>query len=141
MQAGLLDVEIAEDFFVFDGRVCFGEGTAAGFIGDRSDVRGEFFVVRQGEDVDFEDASPFGAPFAIDDSLREEFLYRVLGSQIREELQAECFVLGGVFCGEDDNLAGQAVAGGIEGRDPFAGFGAWAGGMLGVFFVAECLSC
>ena len=49
-----------------------------------------------------------------------------------EELAAVGLVGGGVFGGEDGGGGGEAVAEGVQRRTLFAGFGARAGGVLGV---------
>jgi len=49
----------------------------------------------------------------------------------------EGVVQGAVFSVEDQDMSGEAVAAGVEGRDALAGIGAGAGGTLGISRLAR----
>jgi len=50
------------------------------------------------------------------------------------------FEAGGVFAGHEGELAGEPVAGGVEGGLALAFGGAGSGGVLGILLIAEDLS-
>ena len=80
LEARFLDVQVAENFFVLDGSVGFGESAALGFVGDGGDVFRNRFVMGEGEDVGFEGAGPVRAPLVIGDGLGEHLFHGALRS-------------------------------------------------------------
>ena len=89
-------------------------------------------VGRASEEVGFEQRDSIEAPGGVDQFLNELSFGGGGGLVFVEELAAVGFISGGIFGGKDDGLGGEAVAEGVEGRALFAGFGARAGGVLGV---------
>ena len=85
-----------------------------------------------GEEVGFEERDAVEAPGGVGEFLDELGFGGGGGLVFVEELLAVALVGGGVFGGQDGGAAGEAVAEGVERGALFAGFGARAGGVLGV---------
>ncbi len=75
------------------------------------------------------------APRGVDERLDELCFGGAVGLVFIEESPRVALVCGYVFGGQDDGLAGEAVAERVQFRALLAGLGAWAGGMLGIFSV------
>jgi hypothetical protein len=86
----------------------------------------------QGEQIVFESRDAVEAPGGVGDSLYEVLFGFGFGLVFEEEPLAVGLVSDQVIGGEDDGLAGESVAESVEGRTLFAGFGARAGGVLGI---------
>ncbi len=101
------------------------------------DVEGDFVIGREGsggarEDLGFEQRDAVEAPGGVGD-FHDELRFGGSGGLVLvEEAAAMGFEGGRVFRGEDGGGGGQAVAQGVERRTLLAGWGARAGGVLGV---------
>ncbi len=126
VEAGFLDVEIADGFFVFE----------IGF--DLDELRATRFgliIVELGEfDLTFEENAGLevldagDAPGGIEQGLDERLFFvggwcEALVVEIKEVL-----VFGGVVCGQEDGFAGESVLEGVFAGGRFAGFGDGSGG-------------
>ena len=84
------------------------------------------------EQVGFKSGDAVEAPGGVDHFLDELFFGGRLGLVFSEEFLDVALVGGGVFGGQEDGLAGEAVTERIERSALLAGGGAGARGMLGV---------
>jgi len=101
------------------------------------DVEGDFLIGRDWggsacEHVGFEERDAVEAPGSVGEFLGELGLGGRSGLVFVEEAAAMVLVGGWVFGGQNRGSGGQAVAQGVERGALLAGFGARAGGVLGV---------
>ena len=90
------------------------------------------FVVADTDGVEFDGAGAVEAPVVLGDGDGELGFFGAFGLEGGEHAGFEGLVCAAVVVGEDEELAGEAVAGGVEAGAGFAGFGAGARGVLGV---------
>ncbi len=120
-------------------RECAGVLAQGGGHGKRGvDFRmGRVDVVRllvdaEREQVGFEGGDAIEAPGSVGERLHELIFEGALGLEVVEEAAGVAFVGSVVFGGQDDDVAGESMAEGVEGGTLFAGRGAGAGGVFGV---------
>ncbi len=82
--------------------------------------------------VGFESGDAIDAPGCVGEGLDDLCFERAFGPEIVKEAAGVVLVGGVVLGGKDDDVAGESMAEGVEGGALFAGWGAGAGGVLGV---------
>ena len=87
------------------------------------------------EKVGFDSGGAVHAPGGIDEGLDELGFGGVFGVVFVQERLGVALISGVILGGQDDGLAGQAVAERVEGGELFTGFGAGAGGFLRIGFI------
>lgn len=80
----------------------------------------------------FQFAEAAHAPEVLGKFVDEDFFGGVDGLMLAAERGAEAIKFGSALFGEDELFGVEAVLEGVLGRALFTGFGAWAGGVLGV---------
>jgi hypothetical protein len=92
------------------------------------------------EEVGFDGGGAVHPPRGVDERLDELGFGGAVGLVFIEESPRVALIRGYVFGGQDNGLAGEAVAEGVQFRALLPGFGAWAGGMLGIFLLMAARS-
>jgi hypothetical protein len=90
------------------------------------------FVDAEGKKISFEGGNTVDTPRCIGEGLDQLLFEGAFGLEIVKEALGVGLVGGVVFRREDDDVAGESMAEGVEGGALFAGGGAGAGGALGV---------
>ena len=134
-EAGFLDLDVAERGFVLDAGVGLNHGGAESGALNRIDRGRELFELSEREDIEFGLAGAFETPLGGADGVGKHVFDGAAGGEFGEELGAEGVVSSMVLTGEDEELAGEAVADGVEGGSVLAIGGAGSGGELRVFLV------
>jgi len=127
LKTGFVELDVAKRALVLVPAVCLDHSFAFGGVFDGGEAGGEFFIMDESEDVGFRFAGALEAPLGVAKGLGEHRLYRAFGLQVLDKGGAELVVGGVVFRGQDDELAGEAVLGGVTGGGALAFFGAGSG--------------
>ena len=106
------------------GEICFG-GAVMVLLVDQAD----------GEEIVFDGAEAVEAPSGVGQRLNEVGLGGALGVVLIVEGAGVLEVRDAVFGGQYDDLPGEAMAEGVEGRFLFPGFGFGSGGLGGVLAI------
>ena len=112
------------------GADCGGEGVVGLGVAGIGAV--DVGVEAEGEEVGFHGSDAVEAPGSVGDGLSEVGFGGALGLVLEVEGLGVLLVGGEVVGGQDDDLAGEAVAEGVHGGTLFAGGGFGAGGFGGV---------
>src|SRR6185437_11359660 len=129
VQALLIKAEAEEALGLFGKSIGVGYGGLDAGVG-RGGGLGVFRG--QGEEVHFDGAEVVEAPSVGSDGVREGVFEDGLRLEVGQEFCVELFEVGAIFGGEDDDLAREAVAAGVEAGGRFSLFRFGAGGFLGV---------
>lgn len=136
--AAALDVaELVESAVELPGEALALDGEVGEEAVGVDDIEGDFAIGWDGgggtgEGVGFEERNAVKAPGRVGEFLDELGFGGSGGLVFVEEAAAMVFVGGAVFGGEDGGGGGQAVAEGVERGTLLTGWGARAGGVLGV---------
>ena len=123
-EAALLEMQVAELFFVGERDFGGDEGGAASGVGFFGEGVGKFEAT-EGEDTGFERSDAEDAPLGVGDELDEGF-FRLIGRTVEIKVVGETpFVGSRVVGGEEWGLAGEAGFKRVHGR---FGFSFWTGG-------------
>ena len=93
------------------------------------------------EDLGLEAIGAEGQPLVVDHFFKQNLLVGVSGLELGLEVGEEVLEIFGVFAGDEEGGAVEAVGEPVLGRLLPAGCGARSGGFLGVFAVGFGLSC
>ena len=121
---------------VGEGADLFADGSGHGQSGldfrvSGGDI-GRLFVDAESKKISFKSGDAIDAPGSIGEGLNELLLEGAFGLEVGEEALGVRFIGGVVLSGQDDDVAGESMAEGVEGGTLFTGGGAGAGGVLGV---------
>jgi len=132
-EALAVDSEIGEGVDVFAEGESHGEG---GFgLGVTGGDAGFVFGDAEREEVGLEGGDAIEAPGGVGERLNQLLFEGAGGLEVIEEAVGVALVSGVVLCGQNDGVAGEAMAEGVQLRALFAGVGAGAGGFLGIGLV------
>ncbi len=130
-ETAFLQGQVLELLFIEELDFGVDESVAFSRVGFGAEEIG-LFEAGDGEYAGFERSDAVNAPFGIGDELNETIFLVGCGRPMIEDTFNEGLIDDGVFCGEQNSLAGESGFQGVHARFCLAGLGAWTRAVLGV---------
>jgi len=141
LEAGFMALDVAQTLFArFPGDGFDERGSTVRFF-DGGDEGGDSIEMAEGKRIGFGFDGAFDAPLRVDDVIGKHVFDGALRAEFASEIGLEFFVRRDVFTGENDELAGEAVANCVEGGGSLTFGGARAGGVFRILLIRCDLRC